>query len=92
MLRIYNDEALDFRKNPNTVLRMTTEAFLKEIEEFLDRTDMRHTTFGKAVMNDPSFVTRMRNGGNPTMKTIEKVRTFIGRYDEKPLSKSECAA
>lgn len=56
---------------------MTTEAFLKEIEEFLSGTGMPHTTFGKEAMNDPSFVTRMRNGGNPTMKTIKRVRDFI---------------
>jgi len=71
---------------------MTTEAFLKEIEEFLARTGMRHTTFGKEAMNDPSFVTRMRNGGNPTIKTIGRVRTFIESHEGKPASKCECAA
>ena len=77
------------------VLPMTTEAFIKEIEDFLDRTGMRHTTFGKAAMSDPSFVTRMRKGGNPTMKTIEKVRAFIEDYGPEPGKKPascECTA
>jgi hypothetical protein len=90
--RIYNDWTLDFRKNPNKVLRMTTEAFLKEIEDFLAKTGMRHTTFGKEAMNDPSFVTRMRKGGNPTMKTIGRVREFIQQHGGKSASKCECAA
>jgi 2,4-dienoyl-CoA reductase-like NADH-dependent reductase (Old Yellow Enzyme family) len=49
----------------------------REIEEYLYRSGMTATAFGRAVMKDPSFVFRMRNGRDQRQSTADKVREFI---------------
>lgn len=60
---------------------MIKEAFLREIEAFLAASGMSHTAFGKAVMKDASFVTRLRGKdgklGNVTADTIESVQQWM---------------
>jgi hypothetical protein len=57
---------------------MIKEQFLKEVEDFLRQSGMRHTAFGKQTMGDFSFVTRLRNEKKDvTSKTIENVRRWM---------------
>ncbi|TMV85531.1 hypothetical protein FGG78_20705 [Thioclava sp. BHET1] len=50
------------------------QKFLSEIEEYLERTGMKPSTFGRLFLNDPSFVFRLRNNGECRASTIEAVR------------------
>jgi hypothetical protein len=50
---------------------------LAEIEAFLRTRKIAATTFGKLAVNDGKFVGRMREGGNLTVKTIDRVREYI---------------
>lgn len=53
------------------------ETFQKEVEVFIATRKMRHTKFGKLAMNDPSFVSRLRDGLEVKAPTIDKVRKFM---------------
>jgi 2,4-dienoyl-CoA reductase-like NADH-dependent reductase (Old Yellow Enzyme family) len=54
-----------------------TEQFLAEIEAFLSTTGTDPTSFGRAAVNDPTFVFRLRDGRSPRAKTIDVVRAYI---------------
>lgn len=62
------------------------EALLADIEAFLASTGMKHTTFGYKVMNDPAFVSRLREGRDVRTDTIDRVRAFMeeARTKERP--------
>lgn len=53
------------------------QQFLDEIEAFLTLTGTDPTSFGRAAVNDPTFVFRLRSGRSPTAKTIDAVRGYI---------------
>ena len=58
--------------------RMTAaESFLAEIDDFLDRSGMSATAFGKAALGDPCFVGDMRAGRMPGLRLVEKVQQYI---------------
>ena len=52
---------------------------LAEIEAFRALTGINKTTFGRRVLRDGNFVSRLEAGRAPTLKTIDKVRQFIAR-------------
>ena len=52
-------------------------ALLSEIEAFVAKRDMAESTFGRLAVNDWGFVKRLREGGNITFVTADKVRAFI---------------
>jgi hypothetical protein len=56
-------------------------ALLAEIDAFLQRSGVTQTDFGKAVMNNSSFVRQLRTGGGVTLRTLDKVREFIQKCD-----------
>lgn len=51
--------------------------FLESVEAFLRETGMPPTVFGKAVLNDPTFVPRLRAGRQPRIDTAERVKSFM---------------
>lgn len=53
------------------------EQFRREVEAFLSQHEFEPTTFGRKALNDPCFVTDLKNGRSPTLTTIEKVREFM---------------
>ena len=53
------------------------QAFIDEIENYCRSRAMAESTFGRVAVNDGKFVGRLRSGRGVTMKTIERVRTFI---------------
>ena len=69
-------------------LKTAREALLNEIETFLARTGMAHTTFGRLCLNDTAFVHRLRSGTDARLDTAERVRKFISEYEApRPLGR-----
>jgi hypothetical protein len=68
----------DFMQNSNSSL-------LREIESFLDSSELSASAFGQEVMGDRHLVRRLRNGGSVTLPTADKIRGFI--KDWKPRRK-----
>jgi hypothetical protein len=52
-------------------------ALLSEIDAFIATRRMAETTFGRLAVNDGKFVARLRDQGNITFSTAERVRAFI---------------
>lgn len=59
---------------------------LAEIEDFLSKTDMGETYFGKKSTGNSELVARLKAGGDVRMATAAKVRDFI--KSNSPSSKS----
>lgn len=61
---------------------MTTQELLAEIETFVARDDVKMTesTFGRLAVNDGKLVSRLRENGDLTFKTADKIRSFISSY------------
>lgn len=55
--------------------------FLAEIEAFMDRHDMLATDFGRRALKDFAFVSRMRAGRNPSLRTVSRCRQFMHDYE-----------
>ena len=59
------------------------EAFTAEIDSFLAAHQLEPATFGRQALNDPNFVSDLRAGRSPNLRTIERVREFIAAYQPK---------
>ncbi len=55
----------------------TRTPLLDEIEAFLAVNGMSETYFGKKAAGNSELVARLRNGGDVTTKTAERVRVWI---------------
>jgi hypothetical protein len=58
-------------------MRNSQHSLLGEIERFLKTSKLSATAFGEQVMNDRHLVRRLREGGSVTLKTADKIRSFI---------------
>lgn len=58
----------------------TQNSFIKSVEIFLGRYGMAETTFGREATGSPRFVQRLREGVSPTLRTVAKVKQFMGDY------------
>lgn len=56
---------------------------LDQIEKFLARHDMAHTTFGRLSCNDAHAVRRLREGIGLTVRRVDIYRAFMAEYDAK---------
>ena len=63
---------------------MTQTPLLSEIERFLDATGMAASTFGQKAVHQWRLVENLRDGGDVTTRTADRIRTFIA---EHPASK-----
>ena len=63
-----------------------TQALIAEIEEYCRRAGLAESTFGRQAVNDGKFVSRVRNGGGVTTKTVARVRDFLR---ERPVPPDE---
>lgn len=54
-----------------------TESFLREVEEYLDRSGLGPNSFGRRAMSDPRFVYDLRKGRAVSIATVDKVRKFM---------------
>ena len=62
-----------------TYIELRTQ-LLAEIDTFLSRTGMTETGFGIAVLNDPAWVGRLRQGMDPRIGTVDKCRLYMLAY------------
>lgn len=53
---------------------------LRSIEKFLNQTNMAPTRFGRDSIHDPRIVFDMRNGREPTDRTIKRLEHFMNIY------------
>lgn len=56
---------------------MEVEGLLSEIVDYCRRAHVAESTFGRVAVNDGKFVSRLREGGRITTKTLERVRSFM---------------
>ncbi|GLT08020.1 hypothetical protein GCM10007928_02510 [Sulfitobacter porphyrae] len=67
--------------------------FIREIEDYLERTGSKPSRLGRGFLSDPNFVSRLREGGECRPSTIEKVRAKMAEFpDGPPLKTSQDAA
>jgi phosphopantothenoylcysteine decarboxylase / phosphopantothenate---cysteine ligase len=57
----------------------TNKALLAEIEAFLAEAGVTPTKFGVAAVNDGHLVANLRKGNSVTLKTADRVRSYIAR-------------
>ena len=50
---------------------------LREVENFLRRSNIPAARFGREAMKDPRFVFDLRNGREPRASTVARVRQFL---------------
>lgn len=50
---------------------------LRDVEKFLRQTNMPPTKFGRLAVNDPRLVGDLRNGREPRMRTVARIRAFL---------------
>ena len=65
------------------------QELLSEIDGFLAQHRMAPTTFGLKALKDGKFVGRLREGGNLTIRTIERARQFMREYEPTPTAEPE---
>jgi len=69
------------------------DAFRQEVEDFLVRHDMAAATLGVQALKDPKFVSDLRRGRSPSLKTIDRVRAWMSVYDQAhPVEGDEAAS
>jgi hypothetical protein len=59
------------------------------IEHYCQRAEISESTFGRQVVNDGKFVSRLRNGRGVTLKTLVKTREYIRNHPVGPDSVSK---
>lgn len=50
---------------------------LEQIEQYLERTQVAPTRFGRTVVGDPRFVRDLRAGRKPRQRTFERITAFM---------------
>jgi len=50
---------------------------LRRVEAYLVRNNLSATRFGYMSTGDPSLVTKLRNGGDIRLQTLEKIMQFM---------------
>lgn len=54
--------------------------FVREVEAFLAVTGVKPSMLGLETIGDPSFVSRLRAGASPYLKTADRVRAWMARH------------
>jgi len=55
---------------------------IRKIEQFLRRTGMPATKFGRLAAHDPRFVLDLRMGREPRARTEKRIEHFMNTYSE----------
>lgn len=66
-----------------TLCMSAHDQFVEEINGFLERYGISPTMFGREVRNDPTFVSRMRKGRSPTLKSVDQIRENMKMWERK---------
>ncbi len=66
----------------------------EKMDAFCRKHDMNHTTFGKLAMGNSSLSSRLKNGRNLTLGSINRMYRFMAEYeaDSKGDGEAEHAA
>jgi hypothetical protein len=51
---------------------------MRKIETYLIKNKVSATRFGYMSTGDPSLITKLRNGGDIRLQTLEKIMQFMG--------------
>ena len=70
----------------------TREQLLKEIDRFLQATGMTSTMFGVKAVGDRAFMIRLREGREPTTRTVDRIRSFMKENGRRPTRRAEARA
>jgi len=62
---------------------------IKAIETYCQQAEISESTFGRQVVNDGKFVSRLRNGRGVTLKTLTKTKEYIRNHPVGPDSISK---
>ena len=54
-----------------------SKRFHRTLEEFLERSGVKPTEFGRQAVGDPSLVLNLRRGRSPSLATADRILTFI---------------
>lgn len=54
---------------------------LVRIDAFLVKHQMADSRFGTMAVNDPSVISRLREGREPRSKTIKRLNSFMDDYE-----------
>jgi hypothetical protein len=73
----------------NRKLHPEVQLLLADIANYLSRSGMDRTTFGRRAMHDGNFIPRLEAGRQPTFKTIARVRAYINRNTKAVLRPSQ---
>ena len=60
------------------------EAFKSRINRFLTKSGLTWSKFGREALRDPQFLFRIAKGRQPTVKTIDRVDTFMRTWKKPP--------
>ncbi len=64
-------------------------ALIVDIEHYCQKAEISESTFGRQVVNDGKFVSRIRGGKGVTLKTLTRVREYMRIHSPGPDSISE---
>jgi hypothetical protein len=53
---------------------------LHEVDQYLQATRMKETTFGRLAVNDGKCIGRLRRGGRAWPETVSRIRMFIASH------------
>jgi hypothetical protein len=67
---------------------MMMSDLISEMKSYCDRSGTAASTLGRRALGDPSFVSRLRGGGECLPRTVEKVRAYM-RANPPAASKAE---
>lgn len=64
---------------------------LCRVEQFLNRTGMAPTRFGREVMGEASLVSRLKDGRSLSLRNANKVISFIQEHENSTTPSPEAA-
>ena len=53
---------------------------ISDIEAFISAHDLTERRFGELALNDKNFVSDIRDGRSPSLKTVDKLKRFMMTY------------
>jgi len=60
-------------------LHPTISCLIEDIDAFIERAGITPTEFGLKAINDPNLYRHLKNGRNPRLATMDRIREFMGR-------------
>ena len=57
----------------------TSAEFLEELEAFLAKYEIAPTSFGRLIMNDPTYVFQLREGRSPSLDNAARISRIINQ-------------